>query len=178
MAAPKKRRIPVSIDMTPMVDIALLLLIFFMTTTVFKKPEEVAVQTPMSHSAFTLPETGMIIITVPKNNQILMTLDNAALDYDNGLSEQVGRKLESKRFTVEDLPDVIRKLQLKRLVNRVVIKADKDAEYGTIEGIMTTLQKNDLNILNFVTELEEELEGATPAGEEASAGGSSSATQG
>ena len=178
MAAPKKRRIPVSIDMTPMVDIAFLLLIFFMTTTVFKKPEEVAVQTPSSHSAFTLPETGMIVITIPKNNQILMTLDNAALDYDNGLSDYVGRKLESKRFTAEDLPDVIHKLQLKRLVNRVVIKADKDAEYGTIESVMQTLQKNDLNILNLVTELEEEV--ATPSeGEETSARETpSSGTQG
>lgn len=168
MAAPKKRRIPVAIDMTPMVDIAFLLLIFFMTTTVFKKPEEVAVQTPSSHSAFTLPETGVIVITVPKNNEILMTLDNAALDYKYGLSDQEGRKLVAKRFNAEDLPDIINKLQLDRLVNRVVIKADKDAEYGVIESVMTTLQKNDLNILNLVTELEEEVakpaEGESPSG--------------
>ena len=167
MPAPKKRRIPIAIDMTPMVDIAFLLLIFFMTTTVFKKPEEVAVQTPSSHSAFTLPETGMIIITVPKNNEVLMTLDNAALDYKYGLLEQVGRKLEAKRFSVDDLPDKIHELQLARLVNRVVIKADKDAEYGIIESVMNTLQKNDLNILNLVTELEEEVAkpaGGTPAG--------------
>ncbi len=168
MAAPKKRRIPVAIDMTPMVDIAFLLLIFFMTTTVFKKPEEVAVQTPSSHSAFTLPETGVIVITVPKNNEILMTMDNAALDFKYGLSEQEGRKLVAKRFKAEDLPDIINKLQLDRLVNRVVIKADKDAEYGVIESVMTTLQKNDLNILNLVTELEEEVakpaEGESPSG--------------
>ena len=162
MPAPKKRRIPVAIDMTPMVDIAFLLLIFFMTTTVFKKPEEVAVQTPSSHSAFTLPETVMIIITIPKSNQVLMTVDNAALDYKYGLSEQAGRKLEAKRFSVDDLPEKIHELQLARLVNRVVIKADKDAEYGTIESVMTTLQKNDLNILNLVTELEEDV--AKPAG--------------
>ena len=178
MAAPKKRRIPIAIDMTPMVDIAFLLLIFFMSTTVFKKPEEVAVQTPLSHSAFQLPETGMIIITIPRDNQLLMTLDNAALDYDNGLSEQVGRKLVAMRFAVEDIPPVINQLQLKRLVNRVVIKADKDAEYGTIESVMTTLQKNDLNILNFVTELEEDFEGATPAGQPTKAGGATSPAEG
>lgn len=165
MAAPKRRRIPISIDMTPMVDIAFLLLIFFMTTTVFKKPEEVPIQTPMSHSAFQLPETGMIVITVPKDNRILLSLDNAALDFKYGLSEQQGRKLVSKPYTPEELPPIIHDLQIARLVNRVVIKADKEAEYGTIESVMQTLQKNDLNILNFVTELEEELEGARPAGE-------------
>lgn len=167
MAAPKRRRIPISIDMTPMVDIAFLLLIFFMTTTIFKKPEEVPIQTPSSHSTFSLPETGVIIINVPKDNRILMSLDNAALDYENGLSEQVGRKLVAKSFTPEELPDIIHKLQLKRLVNRVVVKADRDAEYGTIEEIMQTLQKNELNVLNFVTEFEEEA--ATPAGEKTSA---------
>jgi biopolymer transport protein ExbD len=168
MPAPKKRRIPIAIDMTPMVDIAFLLLIFFMTTTVFKKPEEVEVQTPSSHSSFTLPETGVITITVPKSNQILMTLGDASLDLNYKLADLQGRKLVPNRYKPEDLPPIINKMQLDRRVNRVVIKADKNAEYGVVESIMTTLQKNDLNILNLVTELEEEKtagkEGASPSG--------------
>ena len=39
MSKKHKRRIGVAIDMTPMVDIAFLLLIFYMTTTQFKPPE-------------------------------------------------------------------------------------------------------------------------------------------
>ena len=35
----KKSRIRVRIDMTPMVDVAFLLLIFFMVTTVFRQPQ-------------------------------------------------------------------------------------------------------------------------------------------
>ena len=38
------RRNRVRIDMTPMVDVAFLLLIFFMSTTQFKPPEQVAVR--------------------------------------------------------------------------------------------------------------------------------------
>ena len=34
----KKKRVGVRIDMTPMVDVAFLLLIFFMVTTVFRRP--------------------------------------------------------------------------------------------------------------------------------------------
>jgi biopolymer transport protein ExbD len=158
MAAPKKRRIPVSIDMTPMVDIAFLLLIFFMSTTQFKKPEEVAVQLPLSHSLFKLPETGMIVISVTKDKDIMMTTEDAALDYNNELSEvRPGERVpHGKHFNTDQIVDVIHKLQLKRLVNRVVIKADREAPYGTIESVMETLQKNDLNILNLVTDLKDE----------------------
>ena len=35
----KPKRIGIKIDMTPMVDVAFLLLIFFMCTTVFRKPQ-------------------------------------------------------------------------------------------------------------------------------------------
>jgi biopolymer transport protein ExbD len=158
MAAPKKRRIPVSIDMTPMVDIAFLLLIFFMTTTQFKKPEEVEVQLPLSHSIIKLPETGMIVISVDKNKNIQMTTENAALDFANGLSEvKAGERVPKHiSFKAEGIPPVIHQLQIKRIVNRVVIRADKEVDYATIESIMETLQKNDLNILNLVTDLTDE----------------------
>jgi len=171
MAAPKKRRIPISIDMTPMVDIAFLLLIFFMTTTQFKKPEEVEVQIPSSHSMFKLPEIGMIVITITKNSDIYMTMEDASLDYANGLSEiRPGERVpKGKKYKAEEIPPVIRKLQLARLVNRVVIKGDREASYGTVESVMETLQKNDLNILNLVTDLEEER--AASAFGEAPAGG-------
>ena len=42
----KKHRIGISIDMTPMVDVAFLLLIFFMTTTQFEPPETDKVTLP------------------------------------------------------------------------------------------------------------------------------------
>jgi len=172
MAAPKKRRIPISIDMTPMVDIAFLLLIFFMSTTQFKKPEEVEVQIPSSHSIFKLPETGMIVITVTKNSDIYMTMENAVLDLDNGLAEVKpgGRAVRGIKFDTERIPDVIHGLQIKMLVNRVVLKADRETRYETIESIMETLQKNNLNIVNLVTDLEEERvinSAATPGAEAA-----------
>ena len=46
----KKRRIGISIDMTPMVDVAFLLLIFFMTTTQFKPPDQDKISLPESNS--------------------------------------------------------------------------------------------------------------------------------
>jgi biopolymer transport protein ExbD len=40
------KRIGVKIDMTPMVDVAFLLLIFFMCTTVFRKPQALEINLP------------------------------------------------------------------------------------------------------------------------------------
>src|SRR5213592_1780281 len=41
-----KRRVGIRIDMTPMVDVAFLLLIFFMVTTVFRTPQALQINLP------------------------------------------------------------------------------------------------------------------------------------
>ncbi len=64
MSTKKKRRIAVRIDMTPMVDIAFLLLIFYMATTQFKPPEARAVDLPESHSQIKLPDKDVINVTL------------------------------------------------------------------------------------------------------------------
>ena len=65
-----KRRIAIVIDMTPMVDIAFLLLIFYMATTQFKPPEKEHVSLPSSTSQFHLPNSDLINITVNKDDEI------------------------------------------------------------------------------------------------------------
>ena len=62
----KKRRIGVAIDMTPMVDVAFLLLIFFMTTTQFQPPEKDKIDLPKSTSEAKSPESDVITIAVTK----------------------------------------------------------------------------------------------------------------
>ena len=53
--------------MTAMVDVAFLLLIFFMSTTQFKPPEQVSVTLPESGSEIKVPATGVIVLTVNIN---------------------------------------------------------------------------------------------------------------
>src|SRR5205823_8706875 len=60
----KKRRIGISIDMTPMVDVAFLLLIFFMCTTQFKPPEKDKITLPESNSEAKAPESDVITVAV------------------------------------------------------------------------------------------------------------------
>src|SRR5207249_7399375 len=60
----KKRRIGISIDMTPMVDVAFLLLIFFMCTTQFKPPDKDKITLPESRSDTKSPESDIITVAV------------------------------------------------------------------------------------------------------------------
>ncbi len=69
------RKKPV-LDMNPMVDMAFLLVSFFMMTTTFKAdlPEEIAI--PFSSSEIKLPETSMCTITVGESGQMYFSVDN------------------------------------------------------------------------------------------------------
>ena len=68
MAKIKMSKKAASIDMTAMCDVAFLLLTFFILTATAKQPEPLPVQTPASTVQTKLPETGLVTLTVGKNN--------------------------------------------------------------------------------------------------------------
>lgn len=76
MSKVKMRRGSPTIDMTPMVDLAFLLVTFFMLTAAFRPPEPVAVDTPKSESEIPLPERDRMIITVSKEGKVFFDMDN------------------------------------------------------------------------------------------------------
>ena len=64
------------IDMTPMSDVMVLLLTFFMLTATFVKEEPVKVNTPGSVSEIKIPTTNLMTIFVEKNGKIFLSLDS------------------------------------------------------------------------------------------------------
>lgn len=93
-----------SLDMTPMVDLAFLLVTFFMLTAKFRTNEAVQILPPSSHSEKILPE-NIMQVTVDTAGRIFFSLDGR--DVRRDLLTQMGEKynvkfseVEAKRFSL------------------------------------------------------------------------------
>lgn len=74
----KIKKSDVWIDMTPMSDVMVLLLTFFMLTSSFVKNESVKVVTPGSGSEIKVPEKDLLSITINPQGKVFMSMDNVA----------------------------------------------------------------------------------------------------
>lgn len=148
----KMHRAGIRIDMTPLVDVAFLLLTFFMLTTQFKPPEEVQIELPSSNSQFKLPESDVMTLTLSKGGRIFLGLDSQILR-----GRLFGKENELKgsiEVPKERLADLLIQARTANPKLRTVIKGDKDTEYGTAEDVMDILQKTKITRFNLVTNLE------------------------
>lgn len=148
----KVGRVGVRIDMTPLVDIAFLLLTFFMMTTQFKPMEEVDIVLPSSHSEFKLPESDVMTISLAKDGRIFLALDSQRLRAR--LFGEENKLRASVEVPKDRLADMLIQARTANPKLRTVIKGDKDAEYGLAEDVMNILQKTKITRFNLVTSLE------------------------
>jgi biopolymer transport protein ExbD len=132
------RRTRVRIDMTPMVDVAFLLLIFFMSTTQFKPPEQVAVQLPYSTSEIHVPETNTIILTVNREGRIYISSER-------GVDAQELMPTEALKAIVD--------WRSRNPAAVVVLKGDKDASFGAVADLMDSLANAKTLRFNLMTDL-------------------------
>jgi biopolymer transport protein ExbD len=132
------KRIPIKIDMTPMVDVAFLLLIFFMTTTTFKPPERVSVVLPGSKSVIHVPETNTIILTVNKLGEVFISNEDLS---------------KTQQVAPADLTKAIITWRAKSPAAVVVVKGDRDVPYGAVADVMNALADTKTLRFNLMTDL-------------------------
>ena len=75
MARAKIKRGSTSVDMTPMCDVAFLLLTFFILAAHYKPPEALEVVTPSSVSNKVAPQKDFLTVTIDKNNKVYLNID-------------------------------------------------------------------------------------------------------
>ena len=125
-----RRRKSLQLDMTPLVDVVFLLLIFFLVTSVFKKEElALLLNLPSAEKGEKLLEKREISIELSENSVALngVKLDMAELD------SELSKVNEKKR--------------------PVVLRIDRSVRYERIIDLFNTLKKYGLNNLVLVEEV-------------------------
>lgn len=156
----KKRRVNIVLDMTPMVDIAFLLLIFYMATTQFKPPEQKSVDLPVSSSHRDLPMKNFVTVTVTDQDSIYVDYIINQKVFNPQLKDSIEVPVREYMETTPALvSSVIQQMRVNALRKGVrdlfiVMKADKNASFGTIERIMNAMQEDKLTSFQIVTELD------------------------
>ncbi len=140
----QRRRIGISIDMTPMVDIAFLLLIFFMCTTQFKPPEKDKITLPDSSSPAKSPESDVITISITATPTVKVI-------YRKG-GEELTQELNPASLQT-DLGVALKTARAANPAARVLLKMDKDATYGVMADMILGLQEANATRFNVQTNL-------------------------
>src|SRR5690349_10277598 len=84
-------------DMTPFVDVAFLILSFFMLATKFKPPEPASITTPKSVSTEELKETNSVQVEFDSTGRIFFTMNVKNQSEDNGLKLDLIQKINQVR---------------------------------------------------------------------------------
>src|SRR5512133_246474 len=164
--AHKPKRLGFTLDMTPLVDVAFLLLTFFMFTAKFKSDAEneqkYDIRRPIAVADTTkLPEvgTGTVKIAITKEGDTIMQY---AISNEKQRAEVYKLK---PGITPEDaarraMIDVADTAQLRSFIlasrmqdpkMKFVIDADRRISFRQIERVMNTLRSASARIFNFVT---------------------------
>ena len=118
-----------AIDMTPMLDIVFIMLIFFIVTTVFVKEAGIEVNKPEASEAF-MPKNANIFIAVTEDGDVWLDKRQVAAD--------------SVRANVE-------RLLTEQPTDYVIIQADVKAKHGLVVEIMDQVKDAGIDKISITT---------------------------
>ncbi len=123
-----KRREPLGLDLTPIIDVVFILLLFFIVTSVFKK-DELALM-------LDLPSSNSKAIEI-KKDEIFIELDKNKL------------AIKGIEVSFKSLEDNLK--EVKNKSKSIIVRIDKEVKYERVVKVLDLLQKYDLNNLALVT---------------------------
>ncbi len=116
-------------DLTPLIDVVFILLIFFLVTSVFKK-QELA-----------------MILNLPQSN----SSDESKVDTKDTTIEMKDNKIviAGKEVKLENLAIVLKERDSKGVIH---LRSDKLTQYYKVISVLDVLKKNNFTNINLVTE--------------------------
>ncbi|RXJ79392.1 biopolymer transporter ExbD [Arcobacter sp. F2176] len=124
----KKREI-LTPDITPLIDVVFILLIFFIVSSVFKKDELALV--------LNLPTSSAKEIEL-KQKEIIIELDRGKL------------AIYGKEVSISNLEEEISKIKDKQ--RNIIFRIDKEVKYERVIKILDLLQKHELFNISLLTD--------------------------
>ncbi len=109
------------LNMTPMLDVVFILLIFFIVTSVFVKTPGIDPSQPVASTDGDVKPT--ILIAINEVNEIW---------------------IDKRPYSIEEIRPIITTIRDESPKAEAIIKADRDAEVGTVMAVQALMQ--DLNI--------------------------------
>jgi biopolymer transport protein ExbD len=136
----KGRRMGIRIDMTPLVDVAFLLLTFFMLTTSMTRPQTMEINLPPDADVkVEIAETNLMTLRVDENSKIYWAIG-----------------LESvKRVEFADLRNLLREKSANPKLT-VLVKIDRKSKYATMVDIMDELNLTNLTRFSLAPLLDQD----------------------
>ncbi len=124
-----KRREPLGIDLTPVIDVVFILLIFFIVTSVFKKDElALILDLPKANAKATKIKDDQIFIELSSEKLAIKGIEVSFISLEDNLKEIKDNK------------------------KAVIVRIDKNVKYERVVKVLDLLQKYNLNNLALVTE--------------------------
>jgi biopolymer transport protein ExbD len=126
-----KRRMSVRIDMTPMVDVAFLLLTFFMLTTVMRKQQTMEINLPPNNkTTVDIAQSNLMTVFVDQNDKIF---------YSEG-SDKALTKIE-----FSDLQNFFKSHAKQNSKLVILLKFDRKSKYHMMVDVIDQLNVSELN---------------------------------
>ncbi len=128
----RKRRDTISFDLTALIDVVFILLIFFIVSSVFKK-EELA-----------------LVLNLPSSKAEVIEIESKEISLEISKDKFA---IYGKELTLEELDEKLSKIIDKK--KSIIVRIDKNVTYERIVKVLDTLQKYDLTNLSLITKKEE-----------------------
>lgn len=146
MGKVKIKKADVWIDMTPMSDVMVLLLTFFMLTSTFVKNEAVKVVTPASVSEVKVPENNVLTLLCDKDGRIFIGMDTPGKMEEllTGMAAQYGISLTGKQLE-NGRGAATLGVSMQDLGELLSMDSEKMNEYQATKGIPTDSVKGGMS---------------------------------
>lgn len=138
----KNRRVSVDLDITPLIDVVFLLLIFFLVTSTFSKTEdaEIPINLPSAASGDKVTETQKVVLFITEDGSVEIKSD----------ADDPGNVLDGEQIEGATLNEKLTKLYAKHPDASVLLRGDKLATHGKVIEVLDQIKESGFKSVNLV----------------------------